>query len=107
MSNEETNRGTRQPSLATQAAHAGLSPDLTGTQPTNVPIFASSTFMSGTAAELDAVLGGTQPGYVYGRYGNPTLTALESVVSGLEGAAATVAFSSGMAALHAALLLCE
>jgi cystathionine beta-lyase/cystathionine gamma-synthase len=96
-----------QPSLATRAAHAGLAPDLAGTQPTNVPIFASSTFMSETAADLDAVLGGTQPGYVYGRYGNPTLTALESVVAGLEGAAATVSFGSGMAALHAALLLCE
>jgi cystathionine gamma-synthase/methionine-gamma-lyase len=107
MSNEETNRGAQQPSLATRAAHAGLSPDLSGTQPANVPIFASSTFLSETAGDLDAVLGGTQPGYVYGRYGNPTLTALESVMAGLEGAAATVSFSSGMAALHAALLLCE
>ncbi len=115
MSTESTDGSTaegaaapaRTLNMATQAAHAGLAQDLSGTQPTNVPIYASSTFLSGTAAELDAVLGGTQPGYVYGRYGNPTLTALESVIAALEGAAATVSFSSGMAALHAALLLCE
>jgi cystathionine beta-lyase/cystathionine gamma-synthase len=56
---------------------------------------------------LDEILGGTRPGFVYGRYGNPTVAALEAAVAALEGAAATIAFSSGMAALHAALLLCE
>src|SRR5438067_520516 len=94
-------------SLATRAAHAGANVALAGTQPSNVPIYASSTFLSEDAATLDAVLGGTRPGYVYGRYANPTVAALEEVVAGLEGAAGTVAFSSGMAALHAALLLCE
>jgi cystathionine beta-lyase/cystathionine gamma-synthase len=53
------------------------------------------------------VLGGTRKGYVYGRYANPTVSAVEEAVTALEGAAGTVAFGSGMAALHAALLLCE
>ncbi|MEO5952306.1 MAG: aminotransferase class I/II-fold pyridoxal phosphate-dependent enzyme, partial [Chloroflexia bacterium] len=50
-----------------------------------------------------------QAGYVYGRYGNPTLTSLESAVSALLDAPenGTIVFSSGMAALHAALYLCE
>jgi cystathionine gamma-synthase/methionine-gamma-lyase len=74
-----------------------------------VPIYAAATFLSDDAQGLDGVLAGTRPGYVYGRYGNPTLTSLETTVSALLDAPAngTIAFSSGMAALHAALLLCE
>jgi len=93
--------------FATRAVHAGVAPSLHGTHPTSVPIYASSTFVSENAAALDDVLGGTRPGYVYGRYANPTVAALEAAVASLEGAAATVAFGSGMAALHAALLLCD
>jgi cystathionine beta-lyase/cystathionine gamma-synthase len=92
---------------ATRAVHAGSEIDLRGTRPSNVPIYATSTFLSPDAGMLDGVLGGTQPGYVYGRYANPTVSALEEAIASLDGAAATVAFGSGMAALHAALLLCE
>ena len=92
---------------ATRAVHAGSHADLRGTRPSNVPIYASSTFLSPDAATLDGVLGGTQPGYVYGRYANPTVAALEEALASLDGAAASVAFGSGMAALHAAFLLCE
>jgi cystathionine gamma-synthase/methionine-gamma-lyase len=72
-----------------------------------VPIYASSSFLSPDAANLDEVLGGTRPGYVYGRYANPTVSALEEALASLDGAATSVAFGSGMAALHAAFLLCE
>jgi cystathionine beta-lyase/cystathionine gamma-synthase len=93
--------------FSTRAVHTGLFPLQDGTLPTNVPIYATSTFLSANAQALDEVFEGTRAGYVYGRYGNPTVTSLESTISALEGAAATIAFSSGMAALHAALLLCE
>jgi len=93
--------------FGTRAVHAGMFPEQDGTRPTNVPIYASSTFLSENTQALDDVFSGARGGYVYGRYGNPTVTALETAVSALEGAAGTVAFSSGMAALHAALLLCE
>ncbi|MDQ3930036.1 MAG: PLP-dependent aspartate aminotransferase family protein [Chloroflexota bacterium] len=93
--------------LGTRAVHAGSHVDLRGAQPSNVPIYASSTFLSPDAATLDEVLGGTRPGYVYGRYANPTVAALEEALASLDGAAASVAFGSGMAALHAAFLLCE
>ncbi|MEA2573641.1 MAG: methionine-gamma-lyase [Chloroflexia bacterium] len=92
---------------STRAVHAGSHVDLGGTQPSNVPIYASSTFLSPDAATLDGVLGGNIPGYVYGRYANPTVAALEEALAALDGAAASVAFGSGMAALHAAFLLCE
>ena len=105
--NGPSGRAPREQGFATRAVHAGMAPAQDGTVPTNVPIYASSTFLSADAQALDDVFAGTRPGYVYGRYGNPTVTALESAISALEGAAATVAFSSGMAALHAALVLCE
>jgi cystathionine gamma-synthase/methionine-gamma-lyase len=53
---------------------------------------------------LDAVFAGTRDGYVYARYGNPTVTALETAVAALEGAGEAFAFGSGMAAIHATLL---
>lgn len=95
--------------FATQAVHTGSDQRMQRTRPTSVPIYATTTFLSEDSHALDGVLAGTQPGYVYGRYGNPTLTALEEAVSAMLGAdeKATVAFGSGMAALHAALLLCE
>ncbi len=89
---------------ATQAVHAGKA-DLHGARPSSTPIYASSAFRSDSAAQLDAILGG-EAGFVYSRYANPTTTALENVIAALEGATACVAFGSGMAALHGALLSC-
>jgi cystathionine gamma-synthase/methionine-gamma-lyase len=54
--------------------------------------------------ELDAIFGGEQEGFVYTRYGNPTVAALEEAIAQLEGGEAAVGFATGMAAVHAALL---
>jgi cystathionine gamma-synthase/methionine-gamma-lyase len=54
--------------------------------------------------QLDAVFEGSRPGYIYARYGGPTVATFEAAVADLEGAEAAQAYSSGMAALHAALL---
>jgi cystathionine gamma-synthase/methionine-gamma-lyase len=54
--------------------------------------------------DLDAVFAGTRQGYVYARYGNPTVTALEQAVAVLEEGESALAFASGMAAVHATLL---
>jgi cystathionine gamma-synthase/methionine-gamma-lyase len=58
-------------------------------------------------AEIDQVFAGEQPGYVYTRHGNPTITALEDALRRIEGGAVSCAYSSGMAAIHAALFACE
>ena len=50
---------------------------LPGAVPTTTPIYASSTFLSENAADLDEVLGGARASYVYSRYANPTVAALE------------------------------
>jgi cystathionine beta-lyase/cystathionine gamma-synthase len=91
----------------TLAVHAGERLPPPGAAGTSTPIYASSAFLSESAAELDEVLSGARKGYVYSRYSNPTVTALEVAINALEGGAATAAFASGMAALHAALLLVE
>jgi cystathionine gamma-synthase/methionine-gamma-lyase len=53
---------------------------------------------------LDEVFAGDREGYVYGRYGNPTVSALEEAVAALEEGESCLAFASGMAAIHTTLL---
>ncbi len=92
--------------IATQLVHAGER-QVPAATPVATPIYASVTYTYGSMAEIDKVFGGEIPGYVYSRYANPTLTALENAMHALEGGFAASAFGSGMAALHAALLACD
>jgi cystathionine gamma-synthase/methionine-gamma-lyase len=55
-------------------------------------------------ADLDGVFGGERAGFVYPRYGSPTVSAFERAVADLEGGEDAVAFASGMGAIHAALM---
>jgi len=87
----------------TLAVHAGQSPcPLTGAVDT--PIYQSTTFASADAEEMAAVYAGEKPGYMYTRYGNPTLHALEEKLAALECGEAAQVFSSGMAAVSSAIL---
>jgi len=90
--------------LATRAVHAGARSSKPDYIPTVTPIHHSSTYWYESLEDLDAVFEGTREGYVYTRYGNPTVTALEEAVAALEEGEASLAFASGMAAIHAALL---
>jgi cystathionine gamma-synthase/methionine-gamma-lyase len=93
--------------FATQAVHAGErapKPDFT---PLNTPIYQSASFVYETLETMDAIFGGERSGYVYTRYGNPTVAALEHAVATLEGGETAVAYASGMAAIHATLLALE
>jgi cystathionine gamma-synthase/methionine-gamma-lyase len=92
------------PSFHTQAVHAGERmprPDFT---PVATPIYHSAAYVYEDLDDLDAIFAGTRQGPVYARYGNPTLTALEIAVAALEGGEAALAYASGMAAIHGALL---
>jgi len=46
---------------------------------------------------------GSDPGFVYARYGNPTVAMFEERLAALEGAEACFAMASGMAAVNAAM----
>jgi cystathionine gamma-synthase/methionine-gamma-lyase len=90
--------------LATRAVHAGKPRGGEDFTPTVAPIHPSVTYRYPSMAALDQVFEGDREGYVYGRYGNPTVTAFEEAVAALEEAEAALAFGSGMAAIHTALL---
>jgi cystathionine beta-lyase/cystathionine gamma-synthase len=72
--------------------------------PSAVPIYQAAAFSTADAAELGDVLTGARSGYAYSRIDNPTTAALGSAVAELEGAEAGLAFATGMAAIHAALV---
>lgn len=65
------------------------------------PIHTSVTFAYKDARELAAVFQGKQPGYRYGRQGNPTVSALEDKITKMEQGSATICFATGMAAIGA------
>lgn len=90
--------------LATRAVHTGERPAAPNFTPTVTPIYPGTTYVYDDLEEMDAALEGDESKYVYTRYGNPTTAALEAVVADLEGAASSLAFSSGMAAVHAAIM---
>src|SRR5216684_8917672 len=93
--------------IATQLVHTGERGAPPEGKPTATPIYASATYTYDSMAEIDKVFAGEKAGYIYTRYGNPTVTALESAIRTIEGGATACAYSSGMAALHAALFACE
>jgi len=93
--------------IATQLVHTSERKQPPTGQPTATPIYASATYTYESMAEMDRVFGGELPGYIYTRYGNPTVTALENAIQVIEAGATACAYSSGMAALHAALISCE
>ena len=91
-------------SIFTQAVHAGeraARPDFT---PVSTPVHYSVGYLYDDMADLDGVFGGERAGFVYPRYGSPTVSAFEQAVAVLEGGEDAVAFASGMGAVHAALM---
>jgi cystathionine beta-lyase/cystathionine gamma-synthase len=93
--------------ITTQLVHAGERSAPPSGQPTSTPVYASATYTYESMEEIDKVFAGEKAGYIYTRYGNPTVTALEVAIRTIEGGATACAYSSGMAALHAALFACE
>ncbi len=99
--------GKKRLGINTQLVHAGERGAPPHGKPVSTPIYASATFTYDSMAEVDQVFAGEQQGYIYTRYGNPTVAALEEAVQVLEEGAAACAYSTGMAALHAAIFACE
>jgi len=91
----------------TEAVHAGERPDPT-TGAVDTPIYQTNTFTHPDAAEsarvVAALQAGERDGYLYTRWGNPTISALEEKLAVLEGGEAALATASGMAAVSTALL---
>lgn len=67
-------------------------------------LFLTSSFVFGSAAEAAARFKGEEPGPIYARFTNPTVSMMEARLAALEGAERCVAFSSGMAAILATVM---
>lgn len=67
-------------------------------------LFLTSSFVFGSAAEAAARFSGAEPGPIYARFTNPTVSMFETRLAALEGAERCVAFASGMAAILATVM---
>jgi cystathionine beta-lyase/cystathionine gamma-synthase len=94
--------------IETKVVHAGdrrKNPDTPGAfVPSSTPIYTATTYLYEDTAKLDRVLGREEPGFCYGRYDNPTRNALEELLTALEAGHSAQVCSSGMMAIHVALL---
>ena len=87
----------------TIAIHAGYNGD-PATKAVAVPIYQTVAFEFDSAEHGAALFNLEVPGNIYTRIGNPTNTVLEKRVAALEGGVDALSVSSGMAAIHYALV---
>jgi cystathionine beta-lyase/cystathionine gamma-synthase len=73
-------------------------------RPLTTPIYETTTFVFENAAEVQAYNEGKSAKYLYSRYSNPTVAAVESTIAAAEGAEAALVLSSGQAATTTALM---
>ncbi|MBV1880520.1 MAG: O-succinylhomoserine sulfhydrylase [Pseudomonadales bacterium] len=88
--------------IETQAIRAGQLRTELGSH--GEPIFATSSFVFDTAAQAAARFAGDEPGNIYSRFSNPTVSSFEDKLAKMEGGEKCVATASGMAAILATAL---
>ena len=93
----------RADAIATRCVHGGDLPDRT-TRALEAPIVLSSAFGFASAEEAAGAFCGRNDAYIYGRWGNPNIDALEAKLAALEGTEDACATASGMAAISGAVL---
>jgi len=87
---------------ATRLVHGGTLRSQYGE--TSEALFLTQGFVYDTAEAAEARFKGNEPGFIYARFGNPTVAMFEQRMALLEGAEAARATASGMAAVTAALM---
>lgn len=86
----------------TDLLHAGVSKEEKGA--TLPPIYQNTAFEQENAHNLEDIFLNKRPGFCYTRVGNPTISAFENRIAKIEGGVASIACSSGMAAITNAVL---
>jgi O-succinylhomoserine sulfhydrylase len=71
---------------------------------TSEALFLTQGFVYDTAEQCEARFTNKEPGYIYARYSNPTVTMFERRIAEFEGAESARATASGMAAVTTALV---
>ena len=87
---------------ATRLVHGGTTRSEFGE--TSEALFLTQGFIYNSAEAAEARFSGDEEGYIYSRYGNPTVEMFEQRMCALEGAEAALATSSGMGAVTAAIM---
>jgi O-succinylhomoserine sulfhydrylase len=87
--------------LGTQMVHGGQTRSQHAE--TAEAIFMTSGYVYHSAEEAEAAFDNSKPRFVYGRFGNPTVSMFEERMALLEGAEAARATASGMAAVFASI----
>ena len=88
--------------FSTLSLHAGQEPDpKTGSRA--VPIYQTTSYLFNDTDHAAALYNLEQPGHIYSRISNPTISVLEERLSALEGGVGAVATASGMAAFFLAV----
>lgn len=97
----------RADALTTLAIHAGEPRD-PATGALDPPLVLSSAFGFASAEAAADAFEGKNDSYIYGRWANPTVEALEAKLAALEGTEAACATASGMAAVSGTVMaFCE
>jgi O-succinylhomoserine sulfhydrylase len=86
----------------TRLVHAGTLRSQFGE--TSEAMFLTQGFVYDSAEQCEARFNGTEKGYLYSRFSNPTVSMFEARMASLEGAEAARATATGMAAVHNAIL---
>lgn len=91
-------------SLFTDLIHRGERPGESASTPLTTPIYETATFVFASARDVERYQEGSLPAYLYSRYENPTMVALEEKLAAADGAETALVFSSGMAATATTML---
>ncbi|MDB5862948.1 MAG: O-succinylhomoserine sulfhydrylase [Betaproteobacteria bacterium] len=83
--------------LETLAVRAGIERSQFGEH--SEALYLTSSFVFKSAAQAAARFGNQEPGNIYSRFTNPTVTVFEQRLAAMEGAEVCIATSSGMAAI--------
>jgi O-succinylhomoserine sulfhydrylase len=94
--------GTRRLRPATELVHGGTLRSQFGE--TSEALFLTQGYVYQSAEEAAARFSGEEPGYIYSRFSNPTVSMFEERMRLLEGAEAVRSAATGMAAVTAAIL---
>jgi cystathionine beta-lyase/cystathionine gamma-synthase len=87
----------------TDLIHRGERPTPSGSTPLTTPIYETATFVFDSARDVERYQDGSLPAFLYSRYENPTLVAVEEKLASVDGAEQSLVFSSGMAATSTAM----
>lgn len=88
---------TKELDIDTLAVRAGTARSQFGEH--SEALYLTSSFVFDNAAQAAARFSGEEEGFVYGRFSNPTASAMQERLAALEGGEACIATASGMAAI--------